>query len=171
MRRNRFPLSHGSAQYGAEVSERESLESHTSRGVRSVSQLPCAPAYQASRQGYTSVYAVKHCELPELNVNARIISAGTRLCNQCLHLENSRRLWLSQVRFGKSSPDKFLLDSRDCGMFFPARVWAFSEKAMGCRKTGPEFGNTMQTSPFQSPFHEETRVFASLAVASLAIRI
>ena len=65
----------------AQKSLNASLLNHTSRGVRSVSQLPCAPAYQASRQGYTSVYAVKHCELPELNVNARIISAGARLCN------------------------------------------------------------------------------------------
>ena len=37
--------------------------------MHSVSWWPlCVPAYQASRQGYTSIYAVKQCEVLDLNV-------------------------------------------------------------------------------------------------------
>ena len=65
-----------------------------------------------------------------------------------------------------SNPDKFLLNSRDCDMLFlpglghfQGRPWAVGQLEAQCKL------------PFSSPFHEENRVFASLAVASLAIRI
>ena len=71
--------------------------------------------------------------------------------------ENSRTLWLSEIRCWKSFPANFdaagklLPDFPAVRNAIPAKVWAFSGKENGCWKVGPAFGNAAGFSPPRPP--------------------
>ena len=71
--------------------------------------------------------------------------------------ENSRRLWLSEIRCWKSFPANFdaagklFPDVPAARNAIPAKVRAFSGKENGCWKIGPAFGNAAGFSPPRPP--------------------
>ena len=102
-----------------------------------------APAHQASKQGYTSIYAVEHCEVLELNVMCKNhLSRNTivQLMSSCRKLEKA-------VAVPGSFLEKLSRKSQQSGrippgfLFLPGLGHFFSGMAMVCRKIGPEFGN------------------------------
>ena len=134
------------------------FESHASRGVRSVSQLPLCSCLPSQQTGIHFHICREHCEVPELNVIARVISAGTRLCNSCLHLENSRRLWLSQPpRFvsGKvvRTNSSWIPGTVEC--FFLPGFGHFQRRPWAVEKLAPNSGTQCKQTSLFKP-HEET---------------
>ena len=75
------------------------------------------------------------------------IEINLKTIMQCNRSENSRRLWLPEIRCWKSFPANFdaagklFTDFPAAQNAVPAELWAFSGKENGCWKIGLAFGN------------------------------